>query len=49
MIPDRCISHVTGPYKWQLNIGVGNEFVPSGNRSLLETMLNEIYVAMWRH
>ena len=29
-------------------IGSGNDLVPSGNKSLAEPMLTQIYVARWR-
>ena len=41
--------NVTGPYRWSVNIGSGNGLVPSGNNSLPEQMLTQIYVAIWRH
>ena len=34
---------------WKVNTGEGNGLVPSGNRPLPEPMLNQIYVAIWRH
>ena len=35
------------PYWWWVNIGSGNSLVPSGNTTLLEPMLNQIYFAIW--
>ena len=32
-----------------VNIGSGNELLPSGNKSLPEPMLSQIYVAAWCH
>ena len=31
-----------------VNIGSGNDLVPSGNKPLPETMLTQIYVTEWR-
>ena len=36
--------NATGPYWKQVNIGLGNGLVPSGNKPLPETMLTQIYV-----
>ena len=30
-----------------VNIGSGNDLVPSGNKPVIETMLTQIYVAKW--
>ena len=38
---DKCRNNV--------NIGSGNGLVPSGNKPLLELMLTQIYVDIWRH
>ena len=34
---------------WSAIIGLGNGLVPSGNKPLPETMLTQIYVAIWHH
>ena len=36
-------------YSWEVNIGLGNGLVPSGNKPLPEPMLTQISVAIWRH
>ena len=41
--------NVTGPYWWLVNIGSGNGLVPSGNKPLPESLLTQIYDALWRH
>ena len=41
--------NATGPYWLQVNIGSGDGLVPSGNKSLPEPMLTQIYAAIWRH
>ena len=41
--------NVKGPYWWSVNIGSGNDLVPSGNKPLPEPMLIQIYVDMLRH
>ena len=38
-----------GLYWWEINIGLGNRLVPLGNKPLLEPMLTQFYVAIWRH
>ena len=41
---------VTQPYWWYVNIGSGNNLVPSGNMPLPEPMLIQIYAAIYlRH
>ena len=43
--------YVNGSGSWQMSvrIGLGNGLVLSGNKSLPEPMLTEIYVAIWCH
>ena len=41
--------NVTESYWWQVNIGLGNGLVPSGNKPLPEPMLTQFPVAIWRH
>ena len=41
--------NVTGPHWWSVNIGSGNDLVPSGNKQLTGPMLTQIFVAIWRH
>ena len=36
-------------FRWQVNIGSGNDFVPLGSKSLPEPILNQIYVTIWHH
>ena len=33
---------------WEANIDLGNGFVTSGTKPLLEAILSEIYVSIWR-
>ena len=37
---------VTRPYRWLVNIGLGNGLVPSGNKPLPEPMLTQIFVTV---
>ena len=37
------------PLRMKINIGLGNALVPPGNRPLLQLMLTQIFVAIWRH
>ena len=41
--------NITGPHWWKVNIGSGDGLVPSGIKPLLELMLTQINVAVWRH
>ena len=41
--------NVTGPHSWLVNIGSGNDLLPSGNKPLPEPVLTEIYIAIWHH
>ena len=38
-----------GFHWWAVNNGSDNGLVPSGNKSLPEPMLTQIFVAIWRH
>ena len=40
---------VTEPQWWFINIGLDNGLVPSGNKPLLEPVVNQIYVVIWCH
>ena len=40
--------NATGPYWGQVNIGLGNGLVPSGNKPLPESVLTKISNAIWR-
>ena len=42
-------SHITRPHWWWVSIGSGNGLLPSGKTPLHESMLTQIYVAIWRH
>ena len=33
----------------QVNVGLGNGFVPSGNKPWPKPMLTQFYVAIWHH
>ena len=39
--------NVTGPDCWAVNIGSGNDLMPSGNKPLPEPMLTQFYVALY--
>ena len=41
--------NATEPLWWKVNIGSGNGLVPSGNKSLPDPMLTQIYVIIWHH
>ena len=53
---DLCLRHLLWNYpnmnltwlhQWSVNIGSGNGLVPSGSKPLPETMLTQIYLAIW--
>ena len=44
-----ALMNVTRPYQSRVNIGSGIGLVPSGNKSLPELMLTQIYAAIWRN
>ena len=41
--------NVMESYWLHVNIGAGNGLLPSGNKSLPESMLTKLYVAIWPH
>ena len=41
--------NATTPHRSLVNIGSGNDLVPSGTKPLPEPMLTQFYVTIWRH